>query len=79
MRTGTNTNIASTHPVYIYQPSSSIMTNGPVPTGYVPVMTTNAPQNQYSAYVFLFSHAYLPITLLSLFSVYFCPIHHLIL
>lgn len=52
MRTGTNTlPIASTHPMYIYQPSSSIMTNGPVPTGYVPVMTTNVPQTQISAYV----------------------------
>jgi len=35
-------NIASTHPVYLYQPnSSSVMTNGPVPTGYVPVIQTN--------------------------------------
>jgi len=34
-------NIASTHPVYLYQPnSSSVMTNGPVPTGYVPVIQT---------------------------------------
>jgi len=35
---------ASTHPVYLYQPNSSVMTNGPVPMGYVPVMQTNAPQ-----------------------------------
>jgi len=48
MRTN-NSNIASTHPTYIYQPNSSVMTNGPVPMGYVPVMTTNAPQNQFSA------------------------------
>jgi len=34
-------NIASTHPVYLYQPNSSVMTNGPVPSGYVPVMQTN--------------------------------------
>jgi len=33
--------IASTHPVYLYQPNSAVMTNGPVPTGYVPVMQTN--------------------------------------
>jgi len=34
-------NIASTQPAYLYQPNSSIMTNGPIPTGYVPVLQTN--------------------------------------
>jgi len=40
-------NIASTQSVYLYQPnsSSSIMTNGPIPTGYVPVLQTNVQPN----------------------------------
>jgi len=41
----TTNNIASSHPVYLYQPNSAVNTNGPVPTGYVPVLQTNIQPN----------------------------------
>jgi len=33
--------INTNHPVYVYQPSSNMMTNASVPMGYVPVVQTN--------------------------------------